>query len=168
VSQVRRPILLENGRVNLLPNRLRNKTAAGGHEGGGWAAACMVCHCWRGGFVWRMRQGFGCRTRRSGPVFARPPGSAEPPADAQKTMPRVVETNAGGEESQPAKCGMPLWFRRAVFGVGRTSGSTIRHFRAASWRIPEAGRAEVADGAWRIEHGLRSGGTTRADASYLK
>jgi hypothetical protein len=55
--------------------------------------------------------------------FARPPGSAQPPADAQKTMPRIVETNVRGKGSRPAKCGMPLSSKSTV--QSSKKGSTV-------------------------------------------
>jgi hypothetical protein len=58
------------------------------------------------------------------------------------------------QESREAKWGRPLWFRRAVIGVGLPC-STVRHFRAASRRVPEAGRAVGADGAGRPVFRLR-------------
>jgi hypothetical protein len=59
-----------------------------------------------GGWGEAYRSGRGGAAR----FFARPPGSAQPPADAQKTMLRMVETKDKGKESRPAKCGMPLFF----------------------------------------------------------
>jgi len=38
----------------------------------------------------------GSGQSRAARFFARPPGSAEPPADARKTMLRIVDTKANG------------------------------------------------------------------------
>jgi hypothetical protein len=66
-----------------------------------------------------------------------------------------METWFQKEGDRRAKWGKPFWVRRAVLGVG-SPYSTVRRRRAANWRFPEAGRAEVTDGAWRSIPGLRS------------
>ena len=104
------------GIINLL-NRPRNKTADGGYEGGGWAVACLVCHCWRGGFAWRLRQGFKFKTRWSGPVFGASAGECVAPggrpknhaADSQDKGLRVREA---GPPSVACR-----FFRRAMLSV---------------------------------------------------
>jgi hypothetical protein len=61
---------------------------------------------------------------------------------------------AFGRWGPAAKVGQAALVRRAVIEVG-SLGSTVRRRRAASRRVPEAGRAVAPDGAWRSRSGLR-------------